>query len=178
VPKLTADDWQQRVLAECGRPVLEAQGEDAFTKALLDGLQNRLRVLWDMEAGRPTAYLRYLVTKLAGVDHLLGQFYRYTDVRLGRFGPSSSQSQIFKNLQALRKETSAQVLAAEKQAALSGVGGAGGPSAGVLTRTAPYMPSTDGVPDGTDGAGNVDPGSPVYGGWPLPGGRWRGWGAG
>jgi hypothetical protein len=171
---LTAAKWQHRVLAECGRPVLDAQAPDAFTQALLDALQDWLPDLWAMEAARPTAYLRYLYTKLAAVDQLLGQFYRYTDVRLGRFGPSSSQSQIFKNLLALRKETLAQVAAAEKQAAASGAAaaGAGGPSAGVLTRTASYMPGVDRAPDGTNGAGLTDPSSPLWGGWP---GACRGW---
>jgi hypothetical protein len=165
---LTSAKWQARVLAECGRPLLDpATPEDRFTRELLDALQENLPDLWAMEAARPTAYLRYLYTKLAALDQLLGAFYRYVDVRLGRMGPSSSQAQVFAHLELLRKDAYGQIQAAEKQLAVSGANGAGGPSAGVLTRKAPYDPALDCPPDGTDGAGHLDPGSPLFGGHPL-----------
>jgi hypothetical protein len=175
---LTADKWQRRVLAECGRPLLDpATPPDQFTRELLDALQEWLPDLWAMagaEAGSGYAPLRCLYATRLGLKQLLGVFYRYVDVRLGRQGVSQSQSQIYKNLLGALDRVEKEIAEAKKDAALSGVAGAGTASAGVLTRTASYVPGVDPVPDGSNGAGLADPSSPLWGGWPGAGRRLRG----
>jgi hypothetical protein len=171
VPKLTADDWQGQVTDTLGG-MLRDQGDppDALTATVLASLKERVKSLWAMAGSVPGAaaspYLRTLHATRLGVRQLLGLYYRYVDVRLGRQGVNQSQSEVYKNLLGMLDRLDKEIAEAKKAAAL-----AGGASAGVLTRTAPFMPGVDAVPDGTNGAGLGDPGSPVFGGWPGAGRR-------
>jgi hypothetical protein len=107
---LTEQDWVYRVTAELGLPLTGAPAPvNDQTAQALQALSNYVPTLWAMSAANANnVFLRYLYTKLAAIDVLLGALRDKTDAMLGR-ALRVSGSQRFKQLLELRKATADEV---------------------------------------------------------------------
>jgi hypothetical protein len=137
---LTAQDWIQRVAYELGAALPGGPAADPATAQAMSALTAYLPTLWEMAAGlvppipsQGSVYLRFLYTRLAGVDCLLGELRGSVDAMLGRVFRYQG-SQLFRNLEALRKDTVEQI-----KAWIQTLSGTRLPAFGLLVHKAPVV---------------------------------------
>lgn len=136
---MTEEQWISLIIAEIG----------GDTTDLL--LATNLPIYWDVHADAPSDPARALLTKINGIDLLLGQTWRQVDFK-ALDGASVNLSDVFDHLKALREIAMQQLTASSASAA------GGGIAVGALTTTAPIMP---------DRACGTDPNDRRFRGDPL-----------
>jgi hypothetical protein len=112
---LTQKDWTDRVCYELGLPLPGGPAADTPTAQALQALSNYVPTLWEMAASmvppipaQGSVVLQFLYCKLAACDVILGELRGSVDAMLGRVFRYQA-SQLFRNAEALRKDTLDQI---------------------------------------------------------------------
>lgn len=132
---LTEAEYKQLVLTEVGD---DAKGTLAST----------LDLYWSRYSGTADLELRFLYTKRAAIDLMLGRARKGVDF-VALDGSSVKLDQIFRHLQELRADVQSQIAASEEAA---GADLHAAPESGQIAKTAPIMAPTGSLLDANDTA--------------------------
>lgn len=163
---ITEQGEQDQIAFELGLPLIGGPASDALTTQMMQALRGRLAYMWARRQNKAfAAGLQYLYVKRDCADLLLGQLRMKKDAMLGRV-LRLTLSQLFKNMEAIRKDIQAELERVEAQA----IGGQR-PVTAPLIHTAPIMvgeippPLAPGQP--SIPLTYPDPNDPAYGGSPI-----------